>query len=195
MAERNVKLSLPEEDADRLWETGARAGMTPDQVLRHFVADLTGGASLDRDNQENARDWFNHYAFLYKNETRRFSVWAAQNGELYGNSGALFYVGELDDVTADLADLVDSPAYARDTDLVRDAMDLREAIADYRRSLKGLYDKYTKDLARRNAWIHENLTAQTFEEALDDLREHKRQREAFKRGEAPNSGGTAEAVA
>ena len=39
MAERNVKLSLPEEDADRLWETGARAGMTPDQVLQYFFGD------------------------------------------------------------------------------------------------------------------------------------------------------------
>lgn len=189
MAERTVVLSLPEADADRLWEIAAKAGMTPVQMVKHLIEDLTGGGSLDRDHREYAQEWFNQCGYFYKYEVRRFSVWAAQNDCLFGSFEALECVADLDDTIADLKALTDDPALLRDPDFDRESGEFREIIADNRRYLKELYDKYTEDLARLNEGCYpyrDPLPAQTFEEALDDLREHQRQMEAYKSGRLPD---------
>ncbi|MBQ9348176.1 MAG: hypothetical protein IJT94_12725 [Oscillibacter sp.] len=187
MAAQTISLSLPEQVCMKLWRKATAEGMTVDKLLSLFVHDLVHDSLLDRDNPGYVDTWLDQCKPFFWTEAHRFSVWAAQNGELYGDGGALFYVGELDDVAADLADLEADPVYTGDPDLVRDAMDFREAIADYRRSLKWLYDKYVEDWERRRAsqWV-KDPPAQTFEEALDDLREHQRQMEAYKSGRLPD---------
>lgn len=187
MAVQTISLSLPEQVCRKLWMKAAEEGMTVDKLLSLFVHDLVGDSLLDRDNPGYVETWLDRCRPFYRDEVRRFSVWAAQNGELYGSGCALSYVEELDNVASDLADLEEDPDYTGDPDLVRDAMDFREAIADYRRSLKGLYDEYTADLARLNEHSHMKLSVQTFEEALDDLREHQRQMDAFDSGRLPDT--------
>ena len=167
--ERTFRLRLSDADCERLMSKASGVGITAEAILENFIADLVCGDNTNgSDERMYAQDWFDRCGFQYTHSDNTFVSWLVRYGDF---EDVCYMLDELDAVTAELCELEAEP----DENLYEEneayRLDTAEYIAHIKGQLEEPYGKYNDRLG--------GINAQSFDEAMDGLREYRKKLAAF----------------